>query len=114
MMKIHLICPVRNVTNEQQEEIDRYCDEKIAHGYEVHNPKYAVNQDDETGYNICKGHLDSMISANIIAVFWDENSKGSHFDLGMAFALGKKVELVKVYQPDNKGKSYVKVMKLMM
>jgi len=112
-MKVHLICPVRNVTDEQQKEIDDYCAEKIAQGYEVHNPKYDVNQDDDTGFNICKGHLDSMITADIVAVFWDINSKGSHFDLGMAFALGKRIELIKIYQPDNAGKSYVKVMGLM-
>lgn len=112
-MKIHLICPVRNVTDEQQREIDAYCAEKIAQGYEVHNPKYDVNQDDETGYNICESHLDSMRVADLVAVFWDVNSKGSHFDLGMAFALNKRVVLIKTYQPDNDGKSYVKVIKLM-
>lgn len=112
-MKVHLICPVRNVTEEQQKEIDNYCYNMNSMGHTCHNPKYAVNQDDETGYNICRGHLDSMREADLIAVFWDVNSKGSHFDLGMAFALGKKVELIKVYQPDNEGKSYVKVMGLM-
>lgn len=112
-MKIHLICPVRNVTDEQQKEIDDYCHNMISMGHECHNPKYAVDQNDDTGFNICKGHLESMVSADLVAVFWDVNSKGSHFDLGMAFALGKKIDLIKIYQPDNEGKSYVKVMRLM-
>jgi len=112
-MKVHLICPVRNVTEDQQKEIDNYCESLTQKGHEVHNPKYAVDQDDATGYGICKGHLDSMIQADLVAVFWDVNSKGSHFDLGMAFALNKRVELIKLYQPDNEGKSYVKVMELM-
>lgn len=110
-MKIHLICPVRNVTDEQQKEIDDYVKSLEAKGHEVHNPKYAVDQDDETGYNICQGHLISMKSAHRVDVFWDVNSKGSHFDLGMAFAMYKPIKLVKTYQPDNEGKSYVKVMK---
>ncbi len=109
-MKIHLICPVRNVTEEQQKEIDDYCKSLETKGHTVHNPKYAVDQDDATGYNICKGHLDSMLVANRVDVFFDINSKGSHFDLGMAFALNKPMKLVKTYQEDNEGKSYVKVM----
>lgn len=112
-MKIHLICPVRNVTEEQQKEIDDYCASLETEGHTVHNPKYAVDQNDETGYNICIGHLRSMSEACRVDVFWDVTSKGSHFDLGMAFALEKEVKLVKIYQPDNEGKSYVKVMGLM-
>lgn len=111
--RIHVICPVRGVSDQQQDEIDSQCKAWEEDGYEVHNPKYAVDQNDETGYNICKGHLESMREADYIAVWWDVNSKGSHFDLGMAFALGKKVVLMKTYQPDNDGKSYVKVMGLM-
>ena len=109
-MKIHLICPVRGVTEEQQKEIDDYAAQLEKEGHTVHNPKYAVDQDDATGMGICAGHLLSMQSANRVDVFWDVNSKGSHFDLGMAFALNKAIKLVKIYQPDNEGKSYVKVM----
>jgi len=109
-MKIHLICPVRNVTEEQQKEIDDYAKSLEAEGHTVHNPKYAVDQDDATGMGICAGHLNSMLDANRVDIFWDVNSKGSHFDLGMAFALHKAIKLVKIYQPDNEGKSYVKVM----
>jgi nucleoside 2-deoxyribosyltransferase len=109
-MKIHFICPVRGVTEEQQKEIDDYAKSLEAEGHTVHNPKYAVDQDDATGFNICSGHLLSMVTANRVDVFWDVNSKGSHFDLGMAFALQKPVKLIKTYQPDNEGKSYVKVM----
>jgi hypothetical protein len=112
-MKIHIICPVRNVTEEQQNEIDNYVIQLENEGHWVHNPKYAVDQDDETGWNICEGHFDSMKYSDRIDIFWDVNSKGSHFDLGMAFALQIPVKIVKVYQPDTEGKSYVKVMKEM-
>lgn len=111
-MKIHLICPVRGVTDEQQEEIDTYVEALRLEGHTVHNPKYAVDQNDETGFGICAGHLNSMLTANRIDVFWDVNSKGSHFDLGMAFALNKAIKVVKTYQPDNEGKSYLKVMQV--
>jgi len=109
-MKIHLICPVRNVTPEQQEEIDTYVEALRLEGHTVHNPRYDVDQDDTTGMGICAGHLNSMLTANRVDVFWDVNSKGSHFDLGMAFAMHRAIKIVKLYQPDNEGKSYVKVM----
>ena len=108
-MKIHLICPVRGVTEEQQKEIDDYAKSLEEQGHTVHNPKYAVDQEDETGYRICWGHLESMKITNRVDIFWDVSSKGSHFDVGMAFALAKAIKLVKAYQPDNEGKSYLKV-----
>jgi hypothetical protein len=112
-MRIHLICPVRGVTEEQQKEIDDYVSQLMNEGHTVHNPKYAVDQSDPTGHTICSGHLRSMKMCDRVDIFWDVNSKGSHFDLGMAFALGKSIKLVKTYQPDTDGKSYVKVMQIM-
>ena len=112
-MRIHLICPVRNVSEEQQKEIDEYVYNLESEGHKVHNPKYAVDQDDPTGWNICEEHYNSMMRSDRIDIFWDVNSKGSHFDLGMAFALAIPIKIVKLYQPDTEGKSYVKVMKEM-
>jgi nucleoside 2-deoxyribosyltransferase len=112
-MNVYLICPVRNVTQDQQNEIDDYAKSLEDEGCCVHNPKYAVDQADDTGWNICEGHLAAMKSSDRVDVFWDVTSKGSHFDLGMAFALRKDVRLVREYQPDTEGKSYVKVMQRM-
>jgi nucleoside 2-deoxyribosyltransferase len=108
-MRAHFICPVRGVSPEVQAEIDAYAEKLVASGWEVHNPKYAVDQSDPTGYNICMTHLNSMKMATRVFVFWDANSKGSHFDLGMAFALGKPLTLVRLFQADEQGKSFVKV-----
>lgn len=109
-MNVYIICPVRNVTESQQEEIDDYVKELENQGHVVHNPKYAVNQEDETGYGICDCHRNFMEKADRVDVFWDVTSKGSHFDLGMAFVLRKTIKIVKLYHDDNDGKSYVKVM----
>lgn len=111
--KIYIICPVRNVTEEQQKEIDTYVEKLESFGNEVHNPKYAVDQSDKTGWGICQAHFNFMKNADEIHVFWDISSYGSHFDLGMAFALRKPVTVVKLYKEDLDNKSYVKVMKLM-
>ena len=107
-MKIYIICPVRNVTEEQQKEIDDYVKQLEIDGHIVHNPKYAVDQNDSTGFQICLGHYQFMKDCDAVHIFWDKDSSGSHFDFGMAFALGKDITLVKSYKPDSEGKSYLK------
>jgi len=104
-MKAHFICPVRLVTEEQQREIDEYAELLVQKGYIVHNPKYSVDQT-MSGYEICKAHLESMRVADVVVVFWNDDSKGSHFDLGIAFALDKKVHMHKLYQPLPKHETY--------
>lgn len=111
-MKIYIICPVRNITESQVAEIENYVAELEKQGYKVHYPPRDVNQNDETGYNICEAHRYAMYTCDRVDIFWDINSKGSHFDLGMAFALKKEWKLVKAFQEDNSGKSYLKVIKL--
>ena len=112
-MKIYIVCPVRNVTEEQKKELDTYVEQLEKEGHHVYYPPRDVNQNDETGWNICQAHKKAMIDADRVDVFWDKTSTGSHFDIGMAFMENKKVKLVKTYQEDNPGKSYIKVMKQM-
>lgn len=107
----YIICPVRNISLEQQKEIDGYVLSLEKQGINVHYPPRDVEQNDPTGFNICFSHRQALLISDEVHIFWDINSKGSHFDLGMAFALGKKLVLVKSYQPDNEGKSYLKVIK---
>ena len=80
-------------------------------GAHCHFPPRDVNQEDTEGWAICTAHLAAMMKVDEVHVFWDVNSKGSHFDLGMAFALGKKIRLVKLFAPDLEGKSYVQVIR---
>jgi len=51
-----------------------------------------------------------MRAADEVHVFWDVRSKGSHFDLGMAYALGKRIVPIECELPDGPEKSYWKVM----
>jgi len=112
-MYIYVVCPVRNVTKEQTQEIDDYVFMLEREGHRVHYPPRDVNQDDETGINIVKAHMKAMKAVDRVDIFWDKTSSGSHFDLGMAMIVDKPLKLVKTYQEDNAGKSYVKVMKIM-
>jgi hypothetical protein len=110
-MKIYVICPVRNVTEEQIEEVRDYVAQLEAEGHDVHYPPRDVEQDDPTGWGIVMGHGNAMKEADRVDIFWDKTSSGSHFDLGMAWSLEKDIKLVKTYQEDGEGKSYVKVMR---
>ena len=106
---VYIICPVRNGT---PSGVLRYVEKLEEDGLKVYFPPRDTNQKDETGYNICLSHYRAMQVVKEVHIFWDVNSKGSHFDLGMAFALKKKIKLIKSYTPDTPGKSYLKVIKL--
>lgn len=110
-MNIYLVCPVRAVTPEQTAEMDNYVSGLEKEGHHVHYPPRDVDQTDPTGFEICTRHLDAIKKSDRVDIFWDVNSKGSHFDLGMAFALDKRINLVQVYGEIPAGKSYIAVMK---
>jgi hypothetical protein len=88
-LKVYLICPVRNVEPRQAEEIRRYVQEMEAGGkYEFHFPPRDVDQsNDDGGVRICQQHMEAMAGCDAVHVWWDDSSKGSHYDLGMAAML---------------------------
>lgn len=85
-----------------------YAEDLERNGHRVHYPPRDAPQDDPTGQVICETHRAAMLAADEVHVIWDVNSKGSHFDLGMAYALGKRIVPVHALQPDTDGKSYWK------
>lgn len=110
-MNIYIICAVRNAKPERVLSIRAYADLLREHGHHVHFPPDNAPQNDPTGEAICRAHLNAMKEADEVHVFWDVESKGSHFDLGMAYALGKQLKPVFCEHPDGPEKSYWKVMR---
>ncbi|MFA6593912.1 MAG: hypothetical protein WCT16_01515 [Candidatus Buchananbacteria bacterium] len=110
---IYLICPVRNITPEQQTLIDDYVKRLEKAGLEVHYPPRDADQNDSIGMDICLTHAAAMEKCSFVHIFWDSKSTGSHFDLGMAFMAHKPVYLVQLFTPDSDGKSFLKVIKKM-
>ena len=108
-MKIYLICSVRNADTQSVAEATAYVQELEAQGHVVHYPPRDVSQDDPTGVAICAAHLNAMQECDEVHVLWDVTSKGSHFDFGMAYALGKPLIPVRCEPADTPGKSYWKV-----
>jgi nucleoside 2-deoxyribosyltransferase len=109
-MNIYIICAVRNANPERVSEIRKYVEQMRYVGHHVHFPPDDAPQEDPTGEAICRTHLAAMKAADEVHVFWDVRSSGSHFDLGMAYALGVKIVPIVSEQPDGQEKSYWKVM----
>ena len=80
----------------------------IPFGNEYLHKDDIVDQNDPTGQRICEEHLQAMIKCDEVHVYWDVDSKGSHFDLGMAYALEKDIIPICLVHPDPLGKSYWK------
>ena len=95
MAQIYLICPVRNCSEEVNKYMKLYVSKLERDGHEVHFPPRDVEQDQE-GYSICDAHRTAMLEADEVHFWWDPDSKGSHFDFGMAFMLDafKEVKFV--------------------
>jgi hypothetical protein len=90
-MKIFLICPVRNVTTEQKQNIEAYVSSLETQGHVVHWPQRDTQQDDPIGTRICADNRQAIINADEIHAWWSSNSTGSLFDLGMAWMLRKSL-----------------------
>jgi hypothetical protein len=112
-MFIYIICPVRLVNGEAVPEVAEYVAQLEAEGHRVHYPPRDVDQSDPIGNEIVEAHYNAMTLADRCDIFWNSDSTGSHFDLAMAYCLGVPVKLVKAYNEDVEGKSYLKVIKVM-
>jgi hypothetical protein len=114
---IFLICPVRIVTEEELKTIESFVEQVEKSGKKIYCPFRDTNQVDETGgYRICRDNYHAMSNSTKIYIWWNKNSLGSHFDLGMAFVLNKlfnkKIFLVNdenIEETDEK--SFLKVIK---
>jgi len=106
MRSTFLICPVRGADPKATEALVKRLEE---HGWKVHWPPRDTPQNDPTGLNICCVNKDAIERAEFVHIVWDGNSQGCLFDLGMAFALGKKLIVVKV-PPPTQGKSFQNMM----
>lgn len=92
--KIFLICPVRNCDNVTLQKIERYVRSLEEAGYEVYWPHRDTNQNDSIGVRICADNRRALARAHEVYVWYAKGSQGSVFDIGMAFALNKKVFIV--------------------
>jgi len=103
-MKIFIICSVRGSSDEYKTKLEDYVSILENSGNTVHLPHRDTNQT-ATGIEICTENMNAIKNADEVHIFYNSSSQGTHFDLGVAFSLNKKLVVVEneIY---GEGKSY--------
>ena len=97
-----LICPVRG---HDKSETAAIVSKLERDGWQVHWPPRDTSQHDALGYRICEDNRRAIAEADRVFVIWDGKSQGCLFDLGMAFAMNKRVIALEL-PPRTPGKSF--------
>lgn len=91
---VFLICPIKDADDEQKARMRAYIDKLKGEGKRVYYPADDTDQIDDYGYRICLDNAQAINNSAEVHIFFDPTSKGSLFDLGVAFALGKALIIV--------------------
>lgn len=110
-MNVFVICPVRNITPSLERRILEYVKTLEEQGVTVHYPTRDTDQNDTTGFRICQDNRRAILLADEVHVVFDGDSQGRLFDLGMAFAMNKRIKIAPLFNniDENKGKSFIKM-----
>lgn len=87
--EVSIICPVRKAAKKENEKIAEFVDRLIRNGFNVYWPTKdnPFQNTDKVGLKICKYNAKRFLRAKDNWIWWNDKSKGSHFDLGMMFML---------------------------
>jgi len=91
--KVYIICSVREATRKVRVKLEDYATKLNVQNIQVYLPHVSTNQDG-TSIGICEQNVEAIKWADEIHIFYDKTSTGSHFDMGVAFALGKPIKLI--------------------
>jgi hypothetical protein len=91
--KIFIICPVRNATDFQMNEIRKHIEYLECNNHNVYYPAVDTQQNQD-GLLICMDNHDAIKNADEVHIYYDAESRGSHFDLGVAFSMDKKLVVI--------------------
>lgn len=94
MYDVFLICPVRNANEETVTKIRQYKERLKRKGKTLYYPGDDTDQNDAIGFRICTDNKNALANSKEVHIWYDKNSQGSLFDLGMAFALNKPLVIV--------------------
>lgn len=86
MSESFLVCPVRDATPQQIAVIEHHNAIVESTGEKVYWPHKHTKQDgDPIGIRICRDNREAMFTRDKVRVWYDPKSRGSCFDIGMAF-----------------------------
>ena len=108
ILNIFIICSVRGMPEEYREKLEDYVNALEEIGHNVHLPHRDTDQK-ETGINICRINSRAIFKADEIHIFYSGKSTGTHFDMGVAFALNKPLIIVENEEFDE-GKSFARML----
>ena len=106
-MNIFITCSVRGMDEEYRVVLENHTSKLEKDGHNVHLPHRDTNQN-ASGYEICLQNSEAIKTADEVHVFYRGDSQGTHFDLGVAFALDKKIKVIAT-EPLKKGKSFARM-----
>ena len=86
MKKVFILGPVRNISQQTEKHIREYANKLRERGYMVYWPLEDTDQKDKVGLRICMDNREAIFEADEVHIWFDSNSIGSIFDLGMVFA----------------------------
>ena len=109
MKRAFIICTVRGASEEYRKKLEDYVANLEANGYEVHLPHRDTNQN-ARGYDICNQNAKAIAMAHEVHVFYNTDSQGTHFDMGVAFAYGRKIILAEPVEYDPTKKSFARML----
>lgn len=111
MAKIVVVCSIRALpTPEHTTEVQTYITGLRAAGHEVFSYWDTEMGECPTGAGILFPHLEAIRACDAVHLFWDDASRGSHFELGTAVALWKPLVFLRLYAGLPAGQSYVKAL----
>lgn len=91
---IYIISSVRGATPKMRKELDQYASKLKKEGHKVYLPHRDTDQRlDSLGVN--ERNREAIEKVDEVHIFYNSESQGSHFDLGMAYALNKRIVVVK-------------------
>ena len=90
--------------------MQNYIDQLENKGLNIYYPARDTNQDDTIGYRICTDNKNAIQDSKEVHIWFDPNSQGTLFDLGMAFSFNKPLYIVNINEiiPTN-SKSFTNV-----
>lgn len=92
-MNIYILCAVRGKTDDHRKSLEDYVSTLENEGHNVHLPHRDTNQNG-IEFEICKQNKEAIKWADEIHIFYEPESKGSHFDLGMVFMIEKPIKII--------------------
>ncbi|MGD0497569.1 MAG: hypothetical protein ABSC23_03935 [Bryobacteraceae bacterium] len=107
-MRIFLICSVRGADAELLRAQADYVTFLECAGNVVHYPPRDTDQTAGAAEITCQNYW-AMKNSDEVHVFYSPDSQGTHFDMGMAFAMAKKVVVARNV-PYGPGKSYARLL----